>query len=108
MATQLDTVPARKDVTRGSSDTWAIAFDNALAVGETIASASAAIYTAMIANDGTEVTGFVTSATVDDDSVLVEWDGSVLTKFGVYRLATRATLSSGAVVELLTTVTCVA
>lgn len=108
MATQLDTVPASKDVTRESADTWAIAFANALGSGESLASADAAIYTAMVGNDGTEVDGFVTSATVSVTDVLVVWDASVLTKFGTYRLETRATLNTGAVVALLTTVRVVA
>lgn len=108
MVTQLDTVPASKDVTRESADTWAIAFANALGDGESLASAAAVLYTAMVSLDGTAVDGFVTSAVVSVTDVLVTWDGSVLSKFGTYRLETRATLNTGAVVALLTTVRCVA
>jgi len=108
MTTQLDTVPASKDVTRGAADTWSISFANALVDGETISSAAATLCTAMVGNDGAEVDDFVISATVSTTSVLVSWDGSALTKFSTYRLATTATLNTGAVVELLTIVRCVA
>ena len=108
MATRLDTVPDIADVTTDMVDTWAIDFSNALQAGETISSASAALFLVTVGSNGTAVAGFVTSAVVSGDAVNVAWTGSVLTKFATYRLETKATLSSGAKIELLTTVRCVA
>jgi hypothetical protein len=56
MVDQLATVPASRDVTTGSRDTWAVAFANALQAGESIASAAAVLYTAMPGDDGEAVT----------------------------------------------------
>lgn len=107
MATGLDTIPASRDVTTDSVDTWAIDFANALQVGETISVGAAALYPATPGASGTAVSGFVTQAQVSGTTVRVTWTGTVLTKYSVYRLETKATLSTGAVVELLTQVRCV-
>lgn len=107
MPTQLDTIPASRDVSRDSMDTWAIDFTNALQVGETISTGAAELVTAMPGNDGTVVAGFVTNATVNGASINVAWTGTVLTKWSIYRLETKATLNTGALIELLTTVRCV-
>lgn len=107
MVTQLDTIPANKDVTTDSVDTWAIDFANALQEGETIADRAAVLVTAMPADDGAAVAGFVTATGIDGTKVSVTWTGSVLTKHSVYRLETLATLNTGAKVELLTEVRCV-
>jgi hypothetical protein len=106
--TQLDTTPASIDVTTDSRDTWAIAFAAALQAGESIASAAAALYTAMPGDDGAAVAGFVTGAVVSGTDVHVAWVGSVLARHSVYRLETTATLNTGAKIELLTLVRCVA
>ena len=108
MATALDTIPASRDVTTDSVDLWAIDFTNALQAGESIVSGAATLVTAMPADDGTVVAGFVVDATVSGATVEVEWSGSVLAKHSTYRLETRATLNTGAVVELLTRIVCVA
>jgi hypothetical protein len=108
MVTQLDTIPASRDVTTDSLDTWSVDFANALQAGETVANGAAALYEAMPGSSGAAVSGFVTQAQTADTTVRVTWTGSVLARFGVYRLETRAILNTGAVIELLTTIRCVA
>ena len=108
MVTALDTIPASRDVTTDSVDAWAVDFTNAIQEGESITAGAATLVTAMPPDDGAEVAGFVVDATVSGATVVVEWSGSVLTKHSVYRLETRATLNTGAVIELLTTVRCIA
>ncbi len=108
MATQLDTIPASRDVTTQSVNTWAIDFANVLQTGQSIVSAIATLVTDMPGDQGASVLGFVLSATVAGTDVLVAWTGSVLTRNSVYQLETVATLNTGSKVALLTRVRCVA
>ena len=106
MATsQLDTIPASKDVTTSMVGTWSVEFAASIPAGATISTASAALFDVRA---NAAVAGFVTNASISLTAINVTWTASVLTKGKTYRLETLATLNTGAKVELLTTVRCVA
>lgn len=105
----LDTIPGEREIARAMIDTWAIDFTNALQSGETVTAADAELETAMFGNDGTAVPGFVLNAVpAGTTGVNVSWSGAGLDVYATYRLKTTATLSSGAVLERLTTIRCIA
>lgn len=110
MVSTLETIPGSVDVTTDSVGTWKVTFAAALAAiggGATLASAAAVLYTAP-PGAKVAVPGFVIGAAVNGTSVDVGWSGAALTEWSTYRLETRGTLSTGAVVEFLTEVRCIA
>lgn len=109
MATDLYTAPSVVEITTDMIGAWEVTFAAAMAaVGAASITSCAAALFPVWPGAQSAVSGFVTSATPDGTSVNVTWDGSVLQRSGRYQLQTRATFDTGAAVEFLTDVRCVA
>lgn len=108
LTTALSTIPASREVSTRSKDTWSIDFSNALHEGEVLASCNAVLLGDMSGFNAQEVPEFVTHAEVIDTSVFVTWDGSALREGITYILLTTGILDTEAAITLLTKIKCLA
>lgn len=106
-AAKLFTNPPRVAVTTKMIDTWSIDFANSLNPGEAIDSV-AALLVQIDPGPEAEVADFVTDTDVDGTNAVLGWTGNVLTEGATFRLEITATLDTGATVDRLMFVECIA
>lgn len=105
-SSDLMTTRATIDVATSHVASTRIAFADEINVGETIATATAALLRTTAISGGSEVSGFVSGVTVDETDVVVAWTGEVLVPGERYVLVVVAILNTGDTIPATTVLVC--